>query len=160
MSADYSELVTTHIPTHHADYWRARRFAFRSIKMLDRAIDWAAEEASYVFGGFHPNGDIIAIENFEPWEAVAAFEEMVASNPNAISILTAQGRADLLQAVRTTDQENGSDGSESRADNTSFDDEPRRYCNYQCQNCDHVVNREQPPRICTICGCDDFRPIN
>ena len=160
MPADYSELVTTHIPTHHADYWIARRLAFRSVHMLDRAIERAATAPTYLCGGYDHNGDVIPVENLEPWEAVATFEQMVASNPNAVSILNAQGRADLIQTANVTEQQNGSDQSERRDNDAPFDDGPRRYCNYQCQNCDRVVNREQPPTICTICGCDDFQPIN
>ena len=160
MSADYNELVTTHIPTHHADYWTARQLAFRSIKMLDRAIDWATAAPTYVSGGYDQNGDVIPVENLEPYEAVATFEQMVASNLNAVSILHAQGRADLIQALRLASAGSSTDGSKRRDTDAPFEDGPRRYCNYQCQNCDRVVNREQPPKACTICGCDDLQPIN
>ncbi|WP_136661786.1 hypothetical protein [Nitratireductor sp. XY-223] len=153
MSADHSELVTTHIPTHHAADRAARRLAFRSIEMLERAIGWAAEQPTCIFGGYDENGDVMPEENPEPYEAVATFEEMVASNPGAVSILDARGRADLVQAVRPAETANA-------ADDVPFGDEPRRYCNYQCQNCDRVVNREQPPEACTMCGCEDFQPIN
>ena len=160
MSPNYTELVTTHIPTHHADYWIARRLAFRSVRMLDRAIERAADAPTYLCGGYDQNGDVIPIENLEPWETVATFEQMVAGNPNAVSILHAQGRANLIQSARPASQDNGPNGSESCDNDAPFDDEPRRYCNYQCQNCDRVLNREQLPTICTICGCDDFRPVN
>lgn len=121
--------------------------------MLDRAIEWAAEQPRYISGGYDENGDVIPEENLEPYEAVATFEEMVASNPNAVAILHAQGRADLVQTVRPVDTPNA-------ADDVPFGDEPRRYYNYQCHNCDRIVNREQPPTLCTMCGCDDFQPVN
>lgn len=160
MPADFSKLERTHIPTHHADYWTARRIAFRSVHMLERAIERTAEEPTYICREYDQNGDVVPVENTEPWEAVAIFGLMVARNPNAVSILNAQGRADLIFSVQSVNPENGCGGSGNLDDDASFDDGPRRYCNYQCQNCDRIQSREQPPKICTICGCDEFQPVN
>ena len=130
-AANHIELERTFIPTH------------RAVKMLERAIERAAEEPQFMCSGFDAHGDAIPVENLGPWDAIATFEQIVASNPNAVAILEAQGRGNLIPKYL--------------ADPLS--DDAARYRDYQCQNCDHIQSRDETPYRCLICGHHYFKVI-
>ncbi|MDH4992450.1 hypothetical protein QEZ48_16690 [Aquamicrobium lusatiense] len=73
-----------------AEYWRQRKLGFRLIREADQAANRLAEAPMYLHGGYDEDGDVIPIENLQPYddleEAIRAIEE----NKTAVSILVAQ----------------------------------------------------------------------
>ena len=76
-------------------YWQERRRAFRLIRNAKLAAERVKTAAMYLHGGHDENGDVIPIDNIEPWEdlgeAIAALE----ADATAMSILAAQGRTHI-----------------------------------------------------------------
>lgn len=76
-------------------YWQERRRAFRLIRNAELAAERVKTAAMYLHGGHDENGDVIPIDNIEPWEdlgeAIAALE----ADATALSILAAQGRTHI-----------------------------------------------------------------
>ena len=76
-------------------YWQERRRAFRLIRNAKLAAERVKTAAMYLHSGHDENGDVIPIDNIEPWEdlgeAIAALE----ADATAMSILAAQGRAHI-----------------------------------------------------------------
>ncbi|WP_206612791.1 hypothetical protein [Paenirhodobacter populi] len=76
-------------------YWRERREAFALIRKAERAARRAKEAPMYLHGGYDEDGDVIAIENLAPYEAMDEVILALQANRTAMSILGAQGRKQI-----------------------------------------------------------------
>lgn len=79
-------------------YWAELRLAYGLIGKLEyrhRDLKTARQYAGYVNG----DGDEVVWENIEPFERLAATQEMVKDCPRALRVLEATGRAGLLQSI-------------------------------------------------------------
>ena len=78
-----------------AAYWQKRRHAFRLIRSAEAAARRVKTEPMYRHGGHDENGDVIPIENIEPWEDLEEAIAAVEADDTALSILAAQGRTSI-----------------------------------------------------------------
>lgn len=92
------DIATDIIPSHHRDYNKARALAFSLIKQLELTRQECAQTPPWIGAGYGDDGDIISLENTEPFERAHDLAVMVKSNPNALAILKAQDRLSLLEA--------------------------------------------------------------
>ncbi len=92
------DIATDIIPSHHRDYNKARALVFSLIKQLELTRQECAQTPPWIGTGYDEDGDIIALENTEPFERAYELSAMIRSNPNAVAILKAQDRLSILEA--------------------------------------------------------------
>ncbi|MFC3058378.1 hypothetical protein [Paenirhodobacter populi] len=76
-------------------YWQDRREAFALICKAERAAKRAKTAPMYLHGGYDEDGDVIAIENLAPFEAMGDAFSGVLGHPTAMRILLAQRRSQI-----------------------------------------------------------------
>jgi hypothetical protein len=79
-------------------YWRDRKQAFGIIRTLEAAIR-QRDTAPHYRAASHCDEDgeyEDVVENFGPWDRVAALQKQAATNPTVVEILTANARLALL----------------------------------------------------------------
>lgn len=86
---------TTAIDGSSAAYWQDRRRAFRLIRNAESAAECVKTAPMYLHGGHDENGDVIPIENIEPWEDLGKAIAAPEADATAMSILAAQGRTHI-----------------------------------------------------------------
>ncbi len=75
-----------------AEYWRQRRLAFDLIRAAECAEKRAASAPMYLHGGYDEDGDVIPVENLQPYEDLEIALQAVLADPTAMRILVAQHR--------------------------------------------------------------------
>lgn len=93
-------------------YWRDRREAFALIRKAERAAKRAKTAPMYLHGGYDEDGDVIAVENLEPFEAMDDAFSGLLGHATATRILLAQRRSQIFGF----DLGMRIDGSETAAD--------------------------------------------
>ena len=81
-----------HVDNGSADYWRARREAFALIREAEEAGERMKTAPLYLHGGYDENGDVIPVENIEPFDDFEDAIQRLLANETAVSILVAQER--------------------------------------------------------------------
>lgn len=77
-------------------YWRERREAFALIRRTERTAKRAKTAPMHLHGGYDQDGDVVAVENLAPFEAMdEAFFELLA-HPTVTRILFAQRRNQIF----------------------------------------------------------------
>lgn len=74
------------------EYWRQRTEGFRLIRQAERAYEYARQAPQYISGGYDEDGDVIPIENLDPWDDMDAAIQAIEANETAVDILVAQRR--------------------------------------------------------------------
>ena len=87
-----TERKTTAIDGGSAEYWRQRTEGFRLIHEAEHAAQRLANAPMYLHGGYDEDGDVIAIENFQPNDDMEAAVRAIEANETAVSILVGQAR--------------------------------------------------------------------
>lgn len=81
-----------HIDGGSAEYWRERREAFALIREAEEAGEQMKTAPLYIHGGYDEDGDVIPIENIEPFDDFEDAIQRLLANETAVSILVAQER--------------------------------------------------------------------
>lgn len=81
-----------HVDGGSAEYWRERREAFALIREAEEAGERMKTAPLYLHGGYDEDGDVIPIENIEPFDDFEDAVQRVEANATAVSILVAQER--------------------------------------------------------------------
>ncbi|WP_207101482.1 hypothetical protein [Paracoccus shandongensis] len=76
-------------------YWQKRRRAFRLIRNAELAAQRVKTAPLYLHGGHDENGDVIPVENIEPWDDLGNAMAALEADATALSILAAQGRTHI-----------------------------------------------------------------
>jgi hypothetical protein len=77
------------------EYWRQRTEGFRLIRQAERACERVKRAPQYTSGGYDHDGDVIAVENLGPWDALDAAIKAIEENETAVDILVAQRRTKI-----------------------------------------------------------------
>ena len=81
-----------HVDGGSAEYWRERREAFALIREAEEAGERMKTAPLYLHGGYDEDGDVIPVENIEPFDDFEDAVQRVEANATAVSILVAQER--------------------------------------------------------------------
>lgn len=85
----------TSIDGGSSEYWRKQTEAFRLIADAERAGKYMTTAPLYLHGGYDEDGDVIAIENLAPFDAMDEAIKAIEANEPAVSILVAQRRTEI-----------------------------------------------------------------
>lgn len=75
------------------EYWRQRTEGFRLIHEADRAYECVQQAPQYISGGYDEDGDVIPVENLDPWDEMDAAIKAIEANETAVDILVSQRRS-------------------------------------------------------------------
>ncbi len=84
------------IPEDDPRYEAAQEVAREDIKAVERLHEEARRAPIWVFDGWDEDGEPVMDENTDPWDRLEQAKERAADNPNAVAILEAEGRLELV----------------------------------------------------------------
>lgn len=77
------------------EYWRQRTEGFRLIREAERAHERVRKAPMYISGGYDEDGDVIPVENLDPWDDMDEAIRAIEAHETAVDILVAQRRTEI-----------------------------------------------------------------